>query len=291
MEFLFSTVAAALAAYALALAAMDIARRRRLWLSVVEHEATSSSLPLRLTSWIGARADTLVSRSGLNLKRIERRLISAGFDAPDLAAGFVVLRAIAAVLGAIVACLHFGSHGAIAAFAGALLAWLAVNGSLSRRTRQRRESIERELPNALDLLTLCVEAGSDFAQAISRVAARQGAGPLSAEFHRLDSAIRMGTSRRDALRDMAKRIDVPSVSSLIALLAHADRLGSGVGPVLRAASARMRAQRFSRAEKLGAAAAQKALLPLIFCIMPAAFIVIFGPIFVRVATGGIEALL
>jgi tight adherence protein C len=106
----------------------------------------------------------------------------------------------------------------------------------------------------------------------------------------LDAALRMGTPRREALATLGRRSRAPSLASLCALLVQADRLGAGIGPALRATSARLRAARFARAERRGAIAAQMALIPLIVCIMPATFIVVFGPLVVRVATGGVAAL-
>jgi tight adherence protein C len=166
-----------------------------------------------------------------------------------------------------------------------------LSSALPRIFSGRREAIERELPLALDMLTLSVEAGLDFGQALSRVASHLSGGPLSQELRQLDSAMRMGVPRATALAQLGDASASPAVSALAALLSQAERHGSGIAPALRAASARAQAARLARAERKGAVAAQMALLPLIFCIMPATFIIVFGPIAVRVATGGLTSLL
>ena len=103
-------------------------------------------------------------------------------------------------------------------------------------------------------------------------------GPLVDEIARMIQQIQLGTTRADAMRDMGWRIDLQEVSSLVAVLVTADQMGSGFGGVLRVQSDLIRTQRFTSAEKKGAAASQKLLFPLILCIMPAVFIMIFGPV-------------
>ncbi|MFA4874179.1 MAG: type II secretion system F family protein [bacterium] len=292
MEFLFFIMSSASAAYALSFALAGALRRRRLRQAIEDALPAKEPLHLRAAYWLGVRSEQLAARfnASLKLKSVERRLTAAGLD-PALAPGFAAMQAIAATSCALVAASLAGTHRAAGAICGALLGWFWLWSAIAGRARKRRESIERSFPFALDMLTLCVEAGSDFGQAIARVAARLRGGPLAAEFKRLDASIRMGSSRREALLEMGRRIDMPSVSAFTSLTVQADRLGTGIGPVLRAASSRMRAMRLVRAERRGAAAATKILFPLIACIMPAAFIVIFGPIIVKVAMGGVGALL
>lgn len=98
--------------------------------------------------------------------------------------------------------------------------------------------------------------------------------------------IKVGASRAEGLRHLAARCNVSAVTSFTALLIQADKLGASIGPVLRAQSDKLRTDRFQRAERAGAAAAQKILFPLVFFIIPAVFIVIFGPIVVQFITKG-----
>lgn len=148
-----------------------------------------------------------------------------------------------------------------------------------RSTRKKRhEEILLQLPFVIDLLTLSTEAGLDFIAALAKVVEKTRPGPLVNEIERMLQEIHLGTTRADALRDLGWRIDLPEISSLVAVLVTADMMGSPLGPVLRTQSDLIRTQRFTKAEKKGAAASQKLLFPLIFFIMPAVFIMIFGPI-------------
>ena len=108
------------------------------------------------------------------------------------------------------------------------------------------------------------------------------AGPFTDELARVLRDIQLGVSRADALRNMSWRINMSEVSSFVAVLVSADQMGASIGKVLRAQSDLIRNDRFMRAEKAGAAAAQKVLLPLFFFILPAVFLVIFGPLVLRV---------
>lgn len=144
--------------------------------------------------------------------------------------------------------------------------------------KKRQKSILRELPSMMDLLTLSVEAGMDFMAAISRVISFMKPGPLRDELNSVLKEIQLGTTRADALRNMADRVEVKELSSFASILIQADEMGSSIGPVLRAQSDLLRASRFQRAEREGAKATQKLLIPLVVCILPAVFIVILGPV-------------
>jgi tight adherence protein C len=203
---------------------------------------------------------------------------------------FCVARVLAALAGGALLLLVFPDSPAKAVVAGLAAGWLGLAMWLRMLCAKRKEAILISLPGALDGLALSVEAGLDFGQALGRVALRIGSGPLKEEFERLDSAMRIGVPRREALKAMSVRAGVRELSSFSTLLIQADILGTGVGPVLRTVSARLRSARLARAERKGILAAQKALLPLAFCIMPATFVVVFGPLIVRFAAGGIEGL-
>lgn len=143
--------------------------------------------------------------------------------------------------------------------------------------KKRQKFILRELPQMMDILTLSVEAGMDFMAAISRVIEHMKKGPLRDELSQVLKEIKLGTTRADALRNMANRVGLKELSTFSSILIQADEMGSSIGPVLRAQSDQMRTTRFQRAEREGAKATQKILIPMIFCIFPAVFIVIIGP--------------
>jgi tight adherence protein C len=146
-------------------------------------------------------------------------------------------------------------------------------------TRKRRQkAIIRELPNVMDLLTLSVEAGMDFMAALSRVIQFSKPGPLVEEMSTVLKEIQLGTARADALRNLADRTELTQVSSFVSILIQADEMGASIGSVLRNQSDVLRRERFSKAEREGAKASQKILLPLVICILPSVFIVIIGPV-------------
>lgn len=156
---------------------------------------------------------------------------------------------------------------------------------LRGQIRERQDAIRRSLPYVMDLLTLSVEAGLDFIAGVHKVCEKAKAGPLVDELAFLLREIQVGTSRQQALRNLARRTEMQELRSFTALLIQADILGASIGPVLRAQSDLIRTQRFQAAERAGAYAATKILFPLILFIMPAVFIVIFGPIVLNFVFG------
>lgn len=158
--------------------------------------------------------------------------------------------------------------------------------SLNGRTAKRHKVITRSLPYALDLITVAVEAGLDFGAAVGRLVDKAKRGALTEEFFLMLQQIRMGKTRRDALRDMAKRVDLPDLASIVASLVQADELGTSLGPILRIQSDQLRTKRTQRAEKLAAEAPVKMLIPLLGCIFPAVFVMLFGPIILQFMKGG-----
>ena len=154
------------------------------------------------------------------------------------------------------------------------------------RARARRAALTRALPYHLDLLTLSVEAGLDFAAALAKVVEKGRRGPLGDELSVALKELRLGRIREDALRDLAARAGLPALTGFAHALAQADRMGTPLGKVLRVLSAQMRAERTQRAEKLAGEAPVKLLLPLIGCIFPTLFLMLFGPIAYQMFLGG-----
>jgi tight adherence protein C len=170
--------------------------------------------------------------------------------------------------------------GSVLAGAAVPLLWLRD------RTRARRAAIARGLPYDLDLMTLSVEAGLDFAAALAKVVDKGRKGPLSDELSITLKELKLGRTREEALRDLAARVELPALTSFAHALAQADRMGTPLAKVLRVLSTQMRAERTQRAEKLAAEAPVKLLLPLIGCIFPTIFLMLFGPIAYQVFLGG-----
>ncbi len=149
---------------------------------------------------------------------------------------------------------------------------------LGSRIRQRKNEIVKTLPDALDLLTISVEAGLPFDGAMQRVAEKWD-NEISRAFQRMLNEMRMGKSRREALRAMADRIEVPDVTSFVAALIQADQLGISIAKVLRIQSEQMRIKRRQRAEEKAQQAPIKMLIPMTFLIFPVILIIILGPAF------------
>lgn len=157
--------------------------------------------------------------------------------------------------------------------------------------RKRRDAMIASLPLLLDWLTLSVEAGLDVVAAFERILTHASFGPLGEEVHRALQEVQWGSRLGEAWQHLAERTKIPAIISFASALANADRLGTPLGPMLRAHADQLRADRFARAERAGIVASQKLLIPLVFFIMPATFVVIFAPIAIRWLTGGMEALL
>jgi len=152
--------------------------------------------------------------------------------------------------------------------------------------KARQHQIVRALPYDLDLLTLSVEAGLDFAAAIAKVVEKGRKGPLCDELSVMLRELRLGKTREEALRNLAARVELMSLTTFVQALVHADRMGTPLGKVLRILSTEMRVARTQRAEKLANEAPVKLLFPLIACIFPTIFLMLFGPIAYEVLFGG-----
>ena len=158
---------------------------------------------------------------------------------------------------------------------------------LNDRIRKRKAEISRELPNVIDLLTLCVEAGMDFMLAVRRVVSDYKPCAVTEELAYVLRQIQMGRSRAEALKHFAWRVDMPEVSSFVRALIQGDRMGTPIGEILRVQAEEMRLYRIMKAEEAGMKAPIKMLLPLLFFIMPVILIVVAGPILLKFIRGGI----
>ena len=153
---------------------------------------------------------------------------------------------------------------------------------LSRRIKKRQKMILLAVPDTLDLLTISVKAGLSFDGGLAKVVEKVH-GPMSDEFRRSLAEIRVGKSRREALRDVIARTDVPALSNFIGAIIQAEQLGVPIAKVLQVQSEQLRIERRQRAEELAAKAPIKMLFPLVGCIFPSMFIVILGPAIILIA--------
>lgn len=167
----------------------------------------------------------------------------------------------------------------IGALALASLGTLMPGMWLRRRMAARRLTLLCELPDALDLLVVCVESGMGLDQAIHRVSEelRESAPVISAELRTMTLEMRAGRQRQQALKDLAERTGIEDVQSLVTLLVQADTFGISVARTLRVYSDTLRTSRFQRAEETAAKLPTKLMFPLVLCIFPVLFVVLIGP--------------
>lgn len=152
--------------------------------------------------------------------------------------------------------------------------------------KKREVSVRADLPFFADLLALSTEAGLDFISAIQRIVDKAEDSVLADELGIVLKDIKLGSSRTDALRGLAKRLDISEMTSFVAVLVDADQTGASIAQVLKDQSVQIRLERFVRAEKAGARASQLMLLPMMLFIMPAVFLVVFGPVVIQFMSGG-----
>jgi tight adherence protein C len=214
---------------------------------------------------------------------LQRRLDFAGnpgsWTVERLLGAKGLLLTVGAVLGGLVG--GIGLWGVVLAVAFGALGFFLPDLLVYNSGLHRQEAIRRSLSNALDMLTVSVEAGLGFDAALLQVA-QATYGPLAGEFARVLQEIRIGKSRIEAFSAMGQRTDVSELRSFVTALSQADRLGIPVANVLREQAKEMRVLRRQLAEEKAQKVPVKILFPLIFCIFPALFVVIIGPGAIRI---------
>lgn len=243
----------------------------------------------KLQGMLGALGERMQSVPAAGQSAARKLLVGAGFFGPNALAILFGIK-IAAAAG--VGFLFFAAAPAVASFLslprqlvlliglwGTVLGWVAPTFILAAMANKRKKEILRGLPDALDLMVVCVEAGLGLNQAIQRVAEEIVfiSPSLGEQMQLVNIEIRAGTPRDDALRNFAARTDLEDVRSVATVLIQTERFGTSVGQALRTHSDVLRTKRRQRVEEASAKTAIKMLFPLVFCIFPALFIVILGP--------------
>jgi tight adherence protein C len=239
----------------------------------------------QLVSSVGS----LVPSSPKDLPRLKKRLVRAGFRSQNAARLFngarVVSTLVFGVAGFLVAYYRqFAFDNLLYATAGAFLfGYLAPMQFVVFRIRRRQHAIERGLPNALDLMVVCVESGLGLDQTVIQVAKElQFAYPeICEEFTMMNLEMRAGKRRIEALHNLAERAGVEELKKLVAVLVQTDRFGTSIAQSLRGHSEYMRVMARQRAEEQAAKLAVKLVFPIFFCVLPSLFVVTVGPVLTR----------
>jgi len=239
-------------------------------------ERTLRPLATRLSSAVARVTSSSFS------ERTEKRLALAGYPGNLRVGDWLGIKAIGALIGAGIFFLLVGvlgqnlPAGIGLGVVGFMIGYIGPEFWLGGRVRKRQKLILLQIPDALDLLTISVRAGLGFDGALGKVVEKLK-GPLTDEFRRALAEIRVGKSRREALRDIVPRTEVPALTNFIGAIIQAEQLGVSISKVLQVQSEQLRIERRQRAEEMAAKAPIKMLFPLVGCIFPSLFIVILGP--------------
>jgi len=218
-----------------------------------------------------------------------KRILDAGHVHLSPAA-FFNLKIIFCILLAIVAVVAAQKPDPLFIIIAIGLGYILPDFYLKRRVTKRKYMITRCLPEAVDLLGLCIEAGLDFVNAVKWVIEKTPRTPMTEELAFVAEEIKWGKPRVTALKDMSRRLEIPEISSFVQTIIQAERMGTPITEAFAILSEDSRAQRFHRGERIALQAPIKILLPLIFCIMPVIGIIVGGPILLQFMQGGLTGL-
>lgn len=232
-----------------------------------------------------ALSQALAPKTDIEKNVLRLRLANAGFNNPNAPSIYLTLKLIMLGFGLLsgmgtgYGLYGFTTNGWMAIAIGAGLGFYIPEVVLWSIKRGRQEKIFLQLPDALDLLVVCVEAGLGLDAGMRRVTdeLREGGPEICEEFDRCNMQLQMGKPRRDCLREMGLRTGVDDVRGLVATLINAERFGSSIGPALRSQSDNMRVKRRQQAEERAQKTAVQMLFPLVLFIFPGIFVVLVGP--------------
>jgi tight adherence protein C len=232
-------------------------------------------------------------------KSVKDMLIHAGYRRPNAGVVYIGIRVVllgAGLAGGTLLAAFFGAtagHRLLLIVAGGLLGWMLPFLVVRSRVRRRQDEIQRTLPDALDLMVVCVEAGLGLNQALVRVGEEmERVSPaVSQEFILVSLEMRAGAPREEALRNLGERTGLADVRAFVAMLIQTDRFGTSIADALRIHADELRTKRRQRAEEKAAKLTVKLLIPIILFIFPSMFIVMLGPAVFHVteAFGGLGA--
>ena len=254
-----------------------------------ERVVNTPILPSPWVVWreLVARIGSLVPASSKDLPRLKRRLMRAGLRGQNASRYFNGARAITTIGlagGALVWAMRTHSDNLFLAVAAmGALGYMLPMQYVTIRMRRRKHAIEKGLPNALDLLVVCVESGLGIDQAIMQVAKELNVAhpEICDEFALMNLELRAGKRRAEALHNLADRTGVEDVKKLVAVLVQTDRFGTSIAHSLRGHADYLRVMARQRAEEKASKLAVKLVFPIFFCVLPTLFVVTIGPVITR----------
>jgi tight adherence protein C len=218
------------------------------------------------------------------VSRLQRRMELAGWTGPEAAGYYALAETVVPIVCGLLPLALMGTQGWLLAIIAAVLGYLVPDVALTRATRRHQKAIQNGLPDAIDLIVVCVEAGSSLDQAILRASEElELALPsLARELRLVTNEIRAGKPRLDAFQGLAKRTQVEDVRALVSMLTQTDRFGTSIAQALRTHASTSRTKRRQRAEERAAKVGVKLVFPLALCLVPALYVVCLGPVVVRI---------
>jgi tight adherence protein C len=284
----FATVALVSGSLASLALTRNAPERRRLRHMTAPRTPTTQVENLQLADVPSAalkRFSNLLPTSSTDRSRLRRRLAAAGYQQYAAEIWYSTARLVLPVLLGLVPLVILGVRsGWAAGLAVAAVGFVIPDLVLSQKTAQRRKAIQDGLPDALDLIVVCVEAGSSLDQAIVKASNElEIALPaIARELKTLATQIRAGKPRMEAFQDLAKRTGVDDVRAMVAMLIQTDKFGTSIAQSLRTHAETSRTKRRQRAEERASTIGVKPVFPLALCLMPALFVVCLGPVIVAV---------
>jgi tight adherence protein C len=242
--------------------------------SVMDDEATPLARRLR----------SFVPKSPKEMGRIEKLMASAGYLGPTPAILFGAVQTILPIVAFLLVISWLGTSLFAVGLLAAALAYFVPTLWLGRAIEARRREIQNGLPDAIDLMIVCIESGSGVDQALNKVAEELVLPypALARELELVSAETRAGKPRIEAFKNFAERTKVDDVRSLVAMLVQTDRFGTSIGLALRTHAETSRTKRRQRAEEKAAKLGVKLLFPLVFCLFPAFYLVVLGPAMLQI---------
>jgi len=232
-----------------------------------------------------ARLSRWLPKNPKELSQLQRRLTRAGYRRPGAAVYFMLAQVSAALacFAAVVLIVGFNT-GMVAGLMLAVIGYVAPTLWLRRATTLRQKAIRNGLPDGLDLMTVCIEAGSGLDQAIARASGELGLSHpvLADELQLITTEVRAGKPRLEAFKNFASRTGVSDVQSLVSMLVQTDRFGTSVAEALRVHADTSRTKRRQAAEERAGKVGVKLVFPLVLCLFPALYVVCFGPVVIEI---------